>query len=199
MAIAPSSRTPERVVRPATAYCAAGFDLAVLGLDLLPGRARCRPSMTMRSVGREARANDAQSVHDRAELDPLGADRAVVGDREDDLARLIGRDRAVGHQQRLVLAAEQPQPAEEARGQQAILVLEDGAAADGAGLGIEHVVDEIHPALMLVVGLVREPHRDRVLARRATTAARRPRRAAGSAGNPLRCRRTRSGWDRWTR
>ena len=68
-----------------------------------------------------------------------------------------------GIEQRLVLAAEQAQPPEEAGGQQAVLVVEDGAAADGAGLRIERVVDEIHPALMLVFGLVREPHRDRVL------------------------------------
>ena len=62
-----------------------------------------------------------------------------------------------------MLAAEQPQPAEEAGCEQSILVVEDGAAANGAGLRIEHVVDEIHPAVMLVLGLVREPHRDRVL------------------------------------
>ena len=62
-----------------------------------------------------------------------------------------------------MLAAEQPKPAEISRGQKAILVVEDGAAANGAGLRIEHVVDEIHPPLMLVVALIREPNRDRVL------------------------------------
>ena len=30
-------------------------------------------------------------------------------------------------------------------------------------LRIDHVVDEIHPAVVLVVGLVGEPHRDRIL------------------------------------
>ena len=36
-------------------------------------------------------------------------------------------------------------------------------AADGAGLRIEHVVDKIHPALMLEIALIREPNGDRVL------------------------------------
>ena len=79
------------------------------------------------------------------------------------LLRLIGSNRAVRHQQRIVLAAEQPKPAEKSRRQEAILVVEDRAAANGAGLGIEHVVDKIHSAVMLVIGLVGEPHRDRIL------------------------------------
>ena len=131
--------------------------------------------MTMRSVAARPGTNDAQSFDDRTELDQLGADRAVVGDGEHDLARLIGRDRAVGHEQRVVLAAEQPQPSEEAGREQSILVVEDGAAADGAGLGIEHVVDEIHPAVMLVVGLRPQAAPRPDLARRATRAALRPR------------------------
>ena len=158
--LSPLAASEAPAVRP---YLRGSFDLAVLGLDLLP-RTRALQSLDHDAVGGgEPRANDAQTVDDRAELDSLGADRAVVGHREDDLARLVGRDRTVGHQQRFVLAAEQPQPSEISRRQQAVLVLEDGASADGAGLRVERVVDEIHPALVLVVGLVSEPHGDRVL------------------------------------
>ena len=111
----PHCRLRDESPRAEPRYCAAAFDLAVLGLDLL-SRTGALQTLDDDAVGRrEARADDAQAVDDRAELDPLGADRAVVGDREDDLARLIGRDRAVGHEQRVVLAAEQPQPPEVAR------------------------------------------------------------------------------------
>src|SRR5882672_8788009 len=98
-------------------------NLAVLRRDLL---ARPRPLQAVDddAVARdEARKDDAQAFDDGTELDQLGADRAVVGDGEHDLARLIGGDRAVGHQQRLVLAAVQPQPSEEARRKQSVLVL----------------------------------------------------------------------------
>ena len=105
-------------------------------------------------------------MHDRPELDPLDADRAVVGDGEDDLVGLIGDNRAVGQKQRVMLAAEQSQPPEEPRRQKAVLVLEDRAAADGAGLGVDDVVDKVHPPDVLVFGLVGEPNRDWIAASR---------------------------------
>src|SRR5262249_31513221 len=139
------------------------LDLAIPGLHLLP-RPRSLQPVDHDPIGRrETRANDAQAVDDGPELDELGADRAVVGHREHDLARLIRRDRTVRNEQRLVLAAEQAQPAEESRRQEPVLVVEYGAAANGAGLGIEHVVDEVHPPLVLELGLVGEAYRHRVL------------------------------------
>ena len=126
------------------AYVRRRFDGAVLGRDFLPRPGPRQPVDDDAIGGRKSGANDTQAVYDRTELDALGADRAVFGDRENDLARLIGRNRAVGNQQRVMGAAEQPQPPEEARGEKAILVVEDGAGSDGAGLGIDRVIDEIH-------------------------------------------------------
>ena len=65
-------------------------------------------------------------------------------------------------------SAEQPQPPEEARGEKAVLIVEDGAAADGAGLGIDRVIDEIHSPHMREFRLVGEAdgHGIRRVARR---------------------------------
>src|SRR5262249_49190840 len=135
------------------------LDLAVLGFHLLP-RPRPLPPPDPDPVGRrETRADDAQAVDDGPQFDELGADRAVVSDGEHDLARLIGHDRAVRNEQRLMLAAEQAQSAEESWRQEPVLVVEYCAAANGAGLGIEHVVDEVHPPLVLELGLVGEAYR----------------------------------------
>ena len=55
-------------------------------------------------------------------------------------------------------AAKQPQPPEEARSQKAILVVENGAAADGAGLRIYCVIDKVHAPHMGEFRLVGEAH-----------------------------------------
>src|SRR5262249_47704825 len=62
-----------------------------------------------------------------------------------------------------MFATEEAKPSEKARCQQSVLVLEYGATAYGTGLGIERIIDEIHPARMRVVGLIRQPDRDGVL------------------------------------
>ena len=136
------------------------LDLAVLGRDLLP-RTGALYAVDHDAVGRrEARTDNAQAVDDGAELDLFGADGAVIGNREHDLARLIRRDHVVGYQEGFALAAVETQPPEKARRQQSVLVVEDGAPANRAGLRVDDVVDEIHPALMLEVGFVRETDRD---------------------------------------
>src|SRR5580704_1126117 len=71
--------------------CCSRFDGAVLGFDFLP-RPGPRQPVDDDAIGRRTSgADDTPAVYDRTELDALGADRAVVGDRENDLARLIGR------------------------------------------------------------------------------------------------------------
>ena len=62
-----------------------------------------------------------------------------------------------------MLATEQAKPSEETGRQQSIAVFEYSAAANGTGLGVKGVVDEIHPSVVVEVGLVREPDRDGVL------------------------------------
>ena len=101
------------------------------GTTLAPGRTigLARPSITTLSVGCQALAHDAQALDQRAQGHGLGLDDVVLADREHDLARLVGDDRGVGDQQRVVLAAEQLQAAEDAGRQELVLVLDDGAAA----------------------------------------------------------------------
>ena len=68
-------------------------------------------------------------MDERARLDPFNANRVIGGDGEHDLVGLIGSNRAIRQQQRIVLTAEQAKPAEETRGQETVLVVEDRAAA----------------------------------------------------------------------
>src|SRR4051794_6516948 len=108
-------------------FRSSSLDLAVLGGDLLP-RTGALYAVDHDAVGRrEARTDNAQAVDDGTELDLFGADGAVIGNREYDLAGLIGRNHAVGNQEGVALAAVEPQPSEKSRRQQPVLVLEDGA------------------------------------------------------------------------
>src|ERR1700759_1641321 len=82
--------------------CVDGLDGAVLRLDLLP-RPRALQPIDHDAVARgEAGSDHTQAVDDRPELDQLDADHAVVRDRKHDLARLVRRDGAVRHQQRVM-------------------------------------------------------------------------------------------------
>ena len=92
----------------------------------------------------------------RPEHDRLGHDLVVGVDRKDDLARLVGDDRAVGNQNGVDLAGKQLDAPEHARRKQQVLVVDDGAAADGAGARVELVVDEIHLADVRPIVLVGE-------------------------------------------
>src|SRR3954464_9592522 len=72
-------------------FRSSSLDLAVLGGDLLP-RTGALNAVDHDAVGRrKARTDNAQAIDDGTELDLFGADGAVIGNREYDLAGLIGR------------------------------------------------------------------------------------------------------------
>src|SRR5262249_21276907 len=76
---------------------------------------------------------------------------------------LICADRALLDQERVVLgAAEELYAREQPRGEQPVLVVEHGAAADRAGADVELVVDEIHVTLVRETDFVREAHAYRI-------------------------------------
>src|SRR3984893_6366783 len=138
------------------------LNASALRPDLLAGPGTGEALADYGIVGFETYPDDAQTVHDRPELDAFDAHRAVVGDDVHNLARLIGCDRAVGHEQALVFAAEKPEPSEETGSQQSVLVGQNGTGAHRAGLRADGVVHEFHAAFVLEISLVRQPHRDRI-------------------------------------
>jgi hypothetical protein len=76
-------------------------------------------------------------------------------DHQHDLARLIGLDRLVGHEQGIDFApVRQAHVAEHPGGQEQFRVGQHGAAADRAGARIEAVVGEIEPALPAEIAFV---------------------------------------------
>src|SRR2546429_3997580 len=107
---------------------------------------------------RESRLHHPQAVDDGTQLHwpVLGL---VVRAYDQDVAHgLIGTDRAVVDEDRLVLMRpEQPQARKQPRREQPITVVEQRAAADGAGGGIQGVVPEDHHALVRIAALVGEP------------------------------------------
>src|SRR6266513_5363650 len=113
----------------------------------------------------ESRLHHPQAVDDRTELH-----RPVLGlvarAYDQYVAHgLIGADRAVVDEDRLVLMrTEQPQARKQPRREQPITIVEQRAAADGAGGGIQGVVHEHHHALVRIAALVGEPHLHRVAA-----------------------------------
>src|SRR6266705_3427212 len=94
------------------------FMTALVGLRLRPGSRRRDAALLRRDlgagprphqavdddavVGAEPGPDDAQIVHHLAEGDVFLAHRAVGADRERVLARLLGADGDIGHEQRLV-------------------------------------------------------------------------------------------------
>src|SRR5215217_7686580 len=63
-----------------------GFDLAIFCRDLLSRPGALHTIDDDAIGGCEARADHAETIDHRAQVDQLRADRAVFGDREDDLA-----------------------------------------------------------------------------------------------------------------
>ena len=119
----------------------------LLRRDLWPGRARIRPLTTTRSSGLEPVLDDAQVADELAERDVFAA-RGVLGiDHQHELAHLLGADRGVRHQQRLVgRRARHAHAPEHAGREHAVRIGEHRAAADRAGRAVDHVVDEVHRA-----------------------------------------------------
>ena len=92
-------------------------------------------------------ANDAQAFVERTQRHGPCLDGVVVLHDKHDLARLVGGDRGIRQQQRLIgRRADQPHAAELPRQDRKVLVGDDGAAAQRAGRFIEAVVEEIHLA-----------------------------------------------------
>ena len=87
--------------------------LAACGLTLAPTRARCRPSTMTRSSGFRPSRITRRPSSSGPRIDRPRLHGVVVLDHEHDLARLIGRDRRIRQQQRLIgRASDQPDPAE---------------------------------------------------------------------------------------
>ena len=108
-------------------------------------------------------ADHAQALVERPERHRLCLHRVVVLDHENDLARLVGRDRRIRQQQRFIgRAADQPDAAELSRQDRQILVRDDRAAAQRAGRDIQPVVEEIHLAVMRRLGLAGQRHLHRI-------------------------------------
>src|SRR6266436_2286450 len=110
-------------------------------------------------AGCESRLHHPQAIDDGPELHRpvLGL---VAGAYDQHVAHgLIGADRAVVDEDRLVLMrSQQPQARKQPRREEAIAVVEQRAAADGARLGIEGVVHEYHDALVRIAVLIGESH-----------------------------------------
>ena len=78
-------------------------------------------------------------------------------DDDDEPARLFGADGRVRDKQALVRRrAGHAHAREHARREHAVRIFEHGAAANGAGRAVDHVVDEVHAALVIEVILVDE-------------------------------------------
>ena len=142
---------------------AAGLAPLSLRVDLLPGP-RTQQSVDDETViGPEARLDHPQIVgrHLPERHEALG-DLVVGADDEDIFARLLAADGRVGREQRRIRRrGRHPHAGEHAGREHAVRIVEQGADANGAGRAVDHVVDEIHAAFVLEVGLVDELERDR--------------------------------------
>src|SRR5687767_8085313 len=122
----------------------------------------------------QAGAHDAQAALEIARLDDALLRQVVVTERPHEPPRLVAQDGAVGHEQRLELAgAEELQAAELPRCEETARIGDERAAADGAGRGVDPVVDEVHRADVRERWLVEEADADGIgrIARRPALAA----------------------------
>ena len=112
---------------------------------------------------REPLRDDAQPVDEAARAhDLLSHDTFGVHDIHD-LARLVGDDRLVWHEQRIErLQRKQPQLTEHARRDEAGRVLDDSAQPNRAGASVESVVEKVHAAVPAIFVLVGQLDVDRV-------------------------------------
>src|SRR6186713_2224370 len=108
-----------------------------------------------------AALHDAHAVDQRARLDLAKLRLAVRADDVDELLRLVGADRAIGDQHRVVRGCVlHPQLRAQPGREQALRVIEARPQADRAGLRIEPVVDEVDLAGVRKALLVGEAETD---------------------------------------
>src|SRR6202035_3396395 len=115
--------------------------------------------------GGEPVLDHAQAAVDLAQRDVFLLHHVAVIYDEDEFAHLLGADRGVGNEQRRIgRRAGHADAAEHAGRENAVAVVEDGAAADGARGAVDDVVDEIDLALVREILLVDQLERDRNIA-----------------------------------
>ena len=119
------------------------------------------PFTITRSVGSSPVLDDAQTVDHLARRHVFLAHDIVLVDDQHVFARLLGTDRGLGNQQRIVgRRARHADTPEHAGREHAVGVGEHAATADRARRAIDDVVDEVHLALVHEIGLVDQLHRD---------------------------------------
>src|SRR5690349_3950618 len=101
-------------------------------------------------VGAEAAPDDTQTTGlAGAGTDDFRPHDAVLADGEHHLARLIGDDRRVRDQDRIIFGGSwDPDAAELAGRDQIVRIGEGGTAADRAAALVDHIVDEAHGTLV---------------------------------------------------
>src|SRR5580700_5207638 len=118
--------------------------------------------------GVEPVLDHAQAAIDLSERDVFLPDHVAVVDDQHEFAHLLGADRGVGNEQRGIgRRAGHPDAAEHAGRENAVGVVEDGAAADSARGTVDDVVDKIDLALVREILLVDQLERDRNIAMQA--------------------------------
>ena len=104
-----------------------------------------------------SRADDAQAVDQAAGRHGAKRDDVLVIDDVHDAVGLVGADRLIGHEHRAWLGlADQPEPDELARNQQAIGIVQHRTAADRASERVDAVVHEVHGAFVPEIRFVGE-------------------------------------------
>ena len=107
--------------------------------------------------GCETLVNRAQSVVEPARRYEPSLSQAILVHHHYELFRLVRSDSLVGNEQGRVWAASlELHTHEQARREQTVGIVNEGACPQGAGLRVEAVVHEIHLAFVRKILLVRE-------------------------------------------
>src|ERR1700688_3123843 len=115
--------------------------------------------------GGEAVLDHAQAVVDLSKGDVFLPHHVAIVDDEHKFPHLLGADRGVGNEQcRIGWRARHADAAKHAGRENALGIVEEGAAADGARRTVDDVVDEIDLALVREILLVDQLERDRNVA-----------------------------------
>src|SRR5580704_14790959 len=113
-------------------------------------------------VGRQALGDHTQAVDDRPERDVFRPGDVLGVDHQHELARLLGSDGGVGHEQFILgRCSRHPDTRKHAGREPTARIGEHGAGADGAGGAIDGVVDEINLAVVRKRRLTDELESDR--------------------------------------